>query len=250
MAELTAASNLFIKSSRLVEFLLKGGTLGIESASGSASKPTARTFAPGFFVAIQDIPKRMEAMWVLLYECGHVQAADVRALQLWLKVLLSDGYTFPTSLEPSHTNSGDGSTSRTAASGGCDLAEMTACSQKLAASGMTDACKLAEVSLTCFSDECKSGAYRTAWTTAETTAKTACASATGGGGTLIGTSSGGAGTSSSSSHVPPAAPGVVLSAFTPAPDANTATAAATTTTTTTAPASQSSDPTPECITWV
>ena len=203
MVDLTAASNLFIKSSRLVEFLLKGNTLGNESASGSASKPTAQTFAPGFG-AIQDIPKRMEAMWVSLYECGHVQAADVRAWQLWLKVLLSkpDGYTFPTSLEPSHTNSGDGSTSRTTVSGGCNLAKMTTCSQKLAASGMTDACKLAKVSLACFSDECKSGAYRAVWTTAETTAKTACASATGGGGTLIGTSGGGAGSSSSASHVP------------------------------------------------
>ena len=202
MADLTAASNLFVKSSRLVEFLLKGCTPGIESASVSASKPTARTFAPGFG-AIQNIPKRLEAMWVTLYECGHVQAEDVRNLQLWLKVLLSDGYTFPTSFVTPQTNSGDSRTIRTAAendhhttaerpvsggaSGGCNLAKMTTCSQKLAASGMTDACKLAKVSLACFSDECKSGAHQAAWTTAETTAKTACAT-TGGGGTLVGTS--------------------------------------------------------------
>ena len=226
MADLTAASNLFVKSSRLVEFLLKGCTPGIESASVSASKLTARTFAPGFG-AIQNIPKRLEAMWVTLYECGHVQAEDVRNLQLWLKVLLSDGYTFPTSFVTPQTNSGDSRTIRTAAekdhhttaerpvsggaSGGCNLAKMTTCSQKLAASGMTDACKLAKVSLACFSDECKSGAHQAAWTTAETTAKTACAT-TGGDGTLVGTSS---------------------SSAEPAPDANTATAAATITTTTT-----------------
>ena len=134
-----------------------------------------------------------------------------------------------------------------AASRGCNLTRMTTCSQKLAARGITDACKLAKVGLACFSDECKSGAYRAAWTTAETTAKTACAS-TGGGGTLIGTSSGGAGPSSSSSHVPPAAPGVVLSAFTAAPDANTATFTATTAITTPATNAATATDTPTTLT--
>ncbi|GFH56578.1 hypothetical protein CTEN210_13054 [Chaetoceros tenuissimus] len=42
-----------------------------------------------------DIPKRMEALWIDLYERGYIEKDDVTAVQKWLQALDEIGYEFP-----------------------------------------------------------------------------------------------------------------------------------------------------------
>ena len=42
-----------------------------------------------------DIPKRMEALWIDLYERGYIEKEDVTAVQKWLHALDEIGYEFP-----------------------------------------------------------------------------------------------------------------------------------------------------------
>ncbi|GFH56576.1 hypothetical protein CTEN210_13052 [Chaetoceros tenuissimus] len=42
-----------------------------------------------------DIPKRMEALWIDLYERGYIEKEDVIAVQKWLQALDEIGYEFP-----------------------------------------------------------------------------------------------------------------------------------------------------------
>ncbi|KAL7551578.1 hypothetical protein ACHAWF_014761 [Thalassiosira exigua] len=41
------------------------------------------------------VPKRMEALWINLYERGYIEIDDVYAVQMWLEVLAQVGYNFP-----------------------------------------------------------------------------------------------------------------------------------------------------------
>lgn len=43
----------------------------------------------------ETLPERMESLWIMLYERGYVQQADVALLQAWLATLLELQYAFP-----------------------------------------------------------------------------------------------------------------------------------------------------------
>ena len=42
------------------------------------------------------IPRRMEELWINLYEYGYIEEEDVTSVQLWLQALYEVGYKFPT----------------------------------------------------------------------------------------------------------------------------------------------------------
>ena len=43
-----------------------------------------------------NIPERMEQLWIDLYERGYIEVDDVYAVQMWLGALVQAGYNFPT----------------------------------------------------------------------------------------------------------------------------------------------------------
>ena len=77
IADMKAEGDLYFKSERLVEFISGWGSL------------------------LPNIPGRMEALWIDLYERGYIEEDDVKLVQLWLGVLVQIGYHFrpPKTLE-------------------------------------------------------------------------------------------------------------------------------------------------------
>jgi hypothetical protein len=71
LADMDAESDLYFKTSKLIEFLH-----GWDDSSDS-------------------LPGRMESLWVALYERGYIEIGDVHAVQMWLHALLEAGYRFP-----------------------------------------------------------------------------------------------------------------------------------------------------------
>jgi hypothetical protein len=71
LADMKAESDLYFKTSKLIEFLT-------EWKAKSSS-----------------IPGRMEQLWIDLYARGYIEENDVKAVQLWLGALASSGYQFP-----------------------------------------------------------------------------------------------------------------------------------------------------------
>lgn len=48
-----------------------------------------------WYSCAETLPERMESLWIMLYERGYVQRADVALLQAWLQTLLELQYAFP-----------------------------------------------------------------------------------------------------------------------------------------------------------
>lgn len=71
LADMKAESDLYFKTSKLIEFLTAWRCLS------------------------DNIPGRMEQLWIDLYERGYIEERDVAAVQLWLSALASSGYQFP-----------------------------------------------------------------------------------------------------------------------------------------------------------
>lgn len=80
LADMDAEDALYCKAGKLLDFL------SIWDA------PDADT-----------IPKRMEQLWIDLYERGYIEVGDVQAVQLWLGTLQQIGYEFPP-LQRRHRN--------------------------------------------------------------------------------------------------------------------------------------------------
>ncbi len=73
LGDLDAEQDLYVKSGKLVEFL-----------SEWDSEEEGDT-----------IPKRMERLWIDLYERGYIELDDIYAVQMWLGALHQAGYKFP-----------------------------------------------------------------------------------------------------------------------------------------------------------
>lgn len=71
LADFEAEQDLFTKSGKLLEFLMKWDT------------------------AADSIPKRVERLWIDLYERGYIEHEDVLSVQLWFAALYQIGYKFP-----------------------------------------------------------------------------------------------------------------------------------------------------------
>jgi hypothetical protein len=72
LGDLSAERDLYDKSGKLIEFL---------SAWDSDH---------------DNIPGRMEQLWIDLYERGYIEVEDMYAVQMWLGALVQAGYNFPT----------------------------------------------------------------------------------------------------------------------------------------------------------
>jgi len=84
LADLQAENDLYAKSEALLEFLSKWEPNNDHEHSNE-----------------DDIPSRMEKLWIDLYERDYIQLEDVTMLQLWLSALAEIGYTFPKLQPPS-----------------------------------------------------------------------------------------------------------------------------------------------------
>ena len=73
LGDFEAEHDLYSKSGKLLEYLQQWDHPGAD-----------------------DIPKRMEALWIDLYERGYIEKEDVIAVQKWLQALDEVGYEFPT----------------------------------------------------------------------------------------------------------------------------------------------------------
>lgn len=72
LGDFNAEQDLYNKSGKLVEFLSEWDSKDADT-----------------------IPKRMEQLWIDLYEFGYIEVDDVYAVQAWLGALDQAGYTFP-----------------------------------------------------------------------------------------------------------------------------------------------------------
>jgi len=72
LGDFNAEQALYNKSGKLIEFLSEWDSKGADT-----------------------IPKRMEDLWIDLYEYGYIEEEDVHAVQAWLGALDQAGYKFP-----------------------------------------------------------------------------------------------------------------------------------------------------------
>lgn len=78
VADLQAEGDLYSKTEVLLEFLCQW-------------EPTNDLD----YTDEEDVPSRMEQLWIDLYERDYIQLEDVKIVQLWLSTLAEIGYTFP-----------------------------------------------------------------------------------------------------------------------------------------------------------
>ncbi len=76
LADMNAELDLYFRSGSLIQFL--------DEWKGSGD----------------NIPERMENLWIDLFERGYIEENDIKMVQLWLLALIEAGYDFPALKEP------------------------------------------------------------------------------------------------------------------------------------------------------